>query len=87
MISCKKQICLIIVFSKQYTTIVNNSSIHVNPTFETGNKLSTFEFSMCDIIKAIVALDSKVAHGHDCMLYLKIVWKMNVSPNSGQKKT
>ena len=42
---------------------------------------------MCDITKAIVAFDSKVAHGHDYMLYLKTVWKMNVYPNNGQKKT
>ena len=46
-------------FSKQCSTIVNNSSIPTNLPFETESKLSTFDFSTDDII------DPKKAHGRD----------------------
>ena len=81
-----KENLLNIFFSQQCTTIVNNNFIPVNPTFETGNSLSTFEFSITDVVKFIEALDPKMPCGHDCMLYMKTVWKMNVSLKNGQKK-
>ena len=37
-------------FSKQCSTIVNNSSLPTNLVFETENRLSTFGFSTGDII-------------------------------------
>ena len=52
-------------FNKQCSTIVNNSSLTTNQTFETENRLSTFDFSIGDVIKIIKALDPNKAHGHD----------------------
>ena len=52
-------------FSKQCSTIVDNSSLPTNLTFETENRLPTFDFSTGDIIKIIKVLDPNKAHGHD----------------------
>ena len=52
-------------FKKQCRKIVNNSSIPANLTFETGNRISTFDFSTGNIIKIIKALDPNKAHEHD----------------------
>ena len=52
-------------FSKQCSTIVDNSSLPTNLTFETENRLSTFDFSTGDIIKIIKVLDPNKVHGHD----------------------
>ena len=52
-------------FSKQCSTIVDNSSLPTNLTFETENRLSTFDFSTGDIIKIIKVLDPDKVHGHD----------------------
>ena len=47
------------LFSKQCSALVNNSSLPTNLTFETENRLSTFDFSSGDII------GPKKAHRHD----------------------
>ena len=44
-------------FSKQYSTIVNTSSLPTNLIFETENRLSTFDFSTGNIIKFNKTLD------------------------------
>ena len=53
------------VFSKQCSTILNNSSLSTNLTFETENRLSTFDFSTGDIMKIIKALDPNKTYGQD----------------------
>ena len=50
-------------FSKLYRTIINNSFLPTDLTFETENRLSTFDFSIGDI-KFAKALDPNKAHGH-----------------------
>ena len=52
-------------FSKQCSTIVNNSSLPTNVTFEIEKRLSTFDFSTGNILKFIKALNPNKAHGHD----------------------
>ena len=52
-------------FSKRCSTIANNSSLPTNLTFQTENRLSTFDFSTGDIIKIIKALDPNKAHGYN----------------------
>ena len=52
-------------FSKQCTTIDNNSAIPANTSFVTEERLSTFEIYPGDIIKIIRSLDPNKAHGHD----------------------
>ena len=52
-------------FSKQCTIIDSNSSIPANISFETDERLSTFEICSSDIVKIIRSLDSNKAHGHD----------------------
>ena len=47
-------------FSKQCSTIVNNSSLPTNLTFETEIRLSSFDFSTGDIIIIIEALDPRL---------------------------
>ena len=44
-------------FSKQCTTIDNNSAIPVNTSFVTEERLSTFEIFPSDIVKIIRSLD------------------------------
>ena len=51
-------------FSQEHTTTVNNSSIPTNLNFKTENKLSTFEFSVGNIIKVFRLLDSNQVYGH-----------------------
>ena len=62
------------VFSKQCSTILNNSSLSTNLTFETENRLSTFDFSTGDIMEIIKALDPNKTYGQDrisiCMIKL-----------------
>ena len=50
-------------FSKQCSAIGNNSFLATNLTFETKNRISTFDFSTGDIIKFIKALNPNKAHG------------------------
>ena len=52
-------------FSQQCTTVGNNSSIPLNITFATEQKVSTLEFCTDDILKIIKSLDPNKAHGHD----------------------
>ena len=52
-------------FSKQCSTIVNNSCLPTNVTFEIENRLSTFDFSTGNILKFIKALNPNKAHGLD----------------------
>ena len=52
-------------FSKQCSTIVHNSALPTNLTFETENRLSTSDFSTGDTIKFIKALDPNKVHEHD----------------------
>ena len=52
-------------FSKQCTTIDNNSAIPANTSFVTEERLSTFEICPGDIVKIIRSLDPNKAHGHD----------------------
>ena len=52
-------------FSKKCTIIDNNSSITANISFETYERLSTFETCSGNIIKIIRSLDPNKAHGHD----------------------
>ena len=51
-------------FSKQCSPIVSNSSLPTNLTFETENRLFTFDFSTGDILKFIKAFDPNKAHRH-----------------------
>ena len=51
-------------FGKQCIKIVNNSPLPTNLTFEIENRISTFDFSTCDSIKFIKALEPNKAHGH-----------------------
>ena len=46
-------------------TIGNSSSTLANVTFETEERLSTFEICSDDIINIIKSLDPNKAHGHD----------------------
>ena len=48
----------------QSNTIFNNSSLPKMLTFETENRLSTFDFNTDDIVKFIKVLDPNKAHGH-----------------------
>ena len=52
-------------FSKQCSTIVNNSSLPTNLTFETENRLFTFDFGTGDIINISKALVPNKAHRYD----------------------
>ena len=52
-------------FSKQCTTIDNNSPIPTNISFEAEKSLSTFEIRSGDIVKIIRSLDPNKAHGDD----------------------
>ena len=52
-------------FSKQCAIIENNSSNPANVSFETEERLSTFEICSDDIIKIMRSLDPNKAHGHD----------------------
>ena len=52
-------------FSKQCTTIDNNSAIPANTSFVTEEGLSTFEICPGDIVKIIGSLDPNKAHSHD----------------------
>ena len=52
-------------FSQQCTTVDNDSSIPLNITFATEQKLSTLEFCTDDIVKIIKLLDPNKAHEHD----------------------
>ena len=54
-------------FSKQCTTIDNNSSIPAKISFETKKRFSTFEICSGDIVKIIRSLDPNKAHGHNEM--------------------
>ena len=60
-----------VFFSKQCSTIVSNSSLPTNITFETENRLSTFDFSTGDFIKFIK--DTQKAFG-DFKYKQKCVW-------------
>lgn len=54
------------------TAIDSNSSISANITFETQERLSTFEIYLDDIVKITSSLDPNKAHRHDrisvCMI-------------------
>ena len=52
-------------FSKQCTTIGNNSAIPANTSFVTEERLSTIEICPGDIVKIIRSLNPNKAHGHD----------------------
>ena len=52
-------------FSKQYTVIDNNSSIPANISFETGERLSTFEVYSGDPERIILSLDPNKTHGQN----------------------
>ena len=52
-------------FSKQCTTIDNNSDIQANTNFVTEERSSTFEICSSDIAKILRPLDPNKAHGHD----------------------
>ena len=52
-------------FSKQCTTIDNNSAIPANTSFVTEERLSIFEICRGDIVKIIRSLGPNKAHGHD----------------------
>ena len=52
-------------FSKQCATIDNNSAIPANASFETEERLSTFEICSGGIVKIIRSLDPNKAHEHD----------------------
>ena len=59
-------------FSKQCTTIDNNSSIPANKSFVTEERLSTFEFCPGDFVKIIKSLDPNKAHWQDEITILMI---------------
>ena len=59
-------------FSKQCTTIDNNSAIPANTCFVTEERLSTFEISPGDVVKIIRLLDPNKAHGQDEISILMI---------------
>ena len=52
-------------FSKQRTTIDNNSAIPANTSFVTEERLPTFEICLGDIVKIIRSLDPNKTHRHD----------------------
>ena len=52
-------------FSKQCTTIDNNSSIPANISFSIDERLSTFEICSDDIVKIARSLDPNKAHRQD----------------------
>ena len=52
-------------FSKQCTTIDNNSDIPANTNFVTEERLSTFEICASDIAKILRSLDPNKAQGQD----------------------
>ena len=60
-------------FSQQCTIVAKNSSISVNTTFETENRLSTFECSIGNVIKVINALDPSKAYGHDAIWFIRMI--------------
>ena len=67
-------------FSKQCSLIVNNSSLPTNVTFETENKLPTFDLSTGDIIKFIKTLDPNKAHSHDGIsIYMINLYAFSIS--------
>ena len=67
-------------FSKQCSLIVNNSSLPTNVTFETENKLPTFDLSTGDIIKFIKTLGPNKAHSHDGIsIYMINLYAFSIS--------
>ena len=52
-------------FNKQCTIIDNNSSVPANISFETKERLSTFEICSGDIVKIIRSLNPSKVHGHN----------------------
>lgn len=66
-----------VFFSKQCCAVVNNNSLTINITFETENRLSTFGFSLGDIIKFMKALDLSnrlmdyISTGLHCLFIIK----------------
>ena len=52
-------------FSKQCTTINNNSAIPANTSFVTEERLPTFELCPGNVVNNIRSLDPNKAHGHD----------------------
>ena len=52
-------------FSKQCTTIDNNSAIPANTSFVTEERLSTFEICPGDIVNIVKSLEPNKAHGNN----------------------
>ena len=70
----KNQIFFNDYFSKQCTTIGNNSAIPANTSFLTEEGLSTYEICPSDIVKLLRSLDPNKVHGHNekAILMLKM---------------